>query len=53
MDPATSGFSAVEFTASRDGDNPVLPDLLGHIHEVEQIDTVTAGGTDDTHRCYK
>lgn len=31
MDPATSDIRAVEFTPSRDGDSPVLPDLLGQI----------------------
>src|SRR5690606_3171721 len=28
MDPATSDIRAVEFTPGRDGDSPVLPDLL-------------------------
>jgi hypothetical protein len=31
MDPATSDIRAVEFTPSRDGDSPVLPDLLSQI----------------------
>jgi hypothetical protein len=31
MDPATSDIRAVEFTSSRDGDSPVLPDLLEQI----------------------
>lgn len=44
MAPATSDIRAVEFTPSRDGDSPVLPDLLGQIPEGEQIGTVTADG---------
>lgn len=31
MAPATSDIRAVEFTPSRDGDNPALPYLLGQI----------------------
>ena len=31
MDAATSDIRAVEFTPSREGDSPVLPDLLGQI----------------------
>lgn len=31
MDPATSDIRAVEFTPGRDGDSPVLPDLLDQI----------------------
>jgi hypothetical protein len=42
--PATSDIRAVEFTPSRDGDSPVLPDLLGQIPAGEQIGTVTADG---------
>ena len=52
MDPATSDIRAVEFTSSRDGDGPVLPDLLGQIPEDEQIGTVTADGAYDTRRCH-
>ena len=52
MDPATSDIRAVEFTSSRDGDSPVLPDLLGQIPEDEQIGTVTADGAYDTRRCH-
>jgi hypothetical protein len=44
MDPATSDIRAVEFTPSRDGDSPVLPDLLGQIPDDEPIGTVTADG---------
>jgi hypothetical protein len=52
MDAATSDIRAVEFTPSRDGDSPVLPDLLGQIPEDEQIGTVTADGAYDTRRCH-
>jgi hypothetical protein len=51
-DPATSDIRAVEFTPSRDGDSPVLPDLLGQIPTDEQAGTVTADGAHDTHRCH-
>jgi hypothetical protein len=44
---------AVEFTPSRDGDSPVLPDLLGQILGDEQIGTVTADGAYDTRRCHR
>ena len=53
MDPATSDIRAVEFTPSRDGDSPVLPDLLSQIPVGEQIGTVTADGAYDTRRCHK
>ena len=52
MDPATSDIRAVEFTPSRDGDSPVLPDLLRQIPADEQIGTVTADGAYDTRRCH-
>ena len=42
MDTATSDIRAVEFTPSREGDSPVLPELLDQIPEAEQIGTVTA-----------
>jgi hypothetical protein len=47
MDTATSDIRAVEFTPSREGDSPVLPDLLGQIPEDEDIGTVTADGAYD------
>ena len=56
MNPATSDIRAVEFTPSRDGDSPVLPDLpdlLGQIPAGAQIGTVTADGAYDTRRCHK
>lgn len=43
---------AVEFTPSRDGDSPVLPDLLAQIPEAERTGTVTADGACDTRRCH-
>ena len=52
MDTATSDIRAVEFTPSRDGDSPVLPDLLGQVPEDEPIGTVTADGAYDTRRCH-
>jgi hypothetical protein len=36
MDTATSDIRAVEFTPSRDGDSPVLPDLLAQIPKVKK-----------------
>ncbi|OSP55799.1 hypothetical protein BV911_05305 [Pseudoruegeria sp. SK021] len=43
-----SGARAMEFTPSRDGDSPILPDLPGQIAEVDQIGTVAAVGAFDT-----
>ena len=51
MDTATSDIRAVEFTPSREGDSPVLPDLLDQISE-DDIGTVTADGAYDTRRCH-
>lgn len=52
MDTATGDIRAVEFTPSREGDSPVLPDLLEQIPRGEQIGTVTADGAYDTRRCH-
>lgn len=52
MDTATSDIRAVEFTASSDGDSPVLPELLDQIPDGEEIGTVTADGAYDTRRCH-
>jgi hypothetical protein len=52
MDTATSDIRAVEFTSSRDGDSPVLPELLNQIPEDEDIGTVPADGAYDTRRCH-
>ena len=52
MDAATSDIRAVEFTPSRDGDSPVLPELLDQVPKDEPIGTVTADGAYDTRRCH-
>ena len=48
MDTETSDIRAVEFTPSRDGDSPILPELLDQIPAEEKIGTVTADGAFDT-----
>ena len=48
MDVVTGDIRAVEFTSSREGDSPVLPDLLAQIPPDEAIGTVTADGAYDT-----
>ena len=40
MDATTGDIRAVEFTPSRAGDSPILPDLLSQIPKGAQIDTV-------------
>lgn len=52
MDTATGDIRAVEFTPGREGDSPVLPDLLDQIPPDEQIGTVTGDGAFDTRRCH-
>ena len=52
MDAATSDIRAVEFPPSRDGDSPVLPELLDQIPKDEEISSVTADGAYDTRRCH-
>ncbi|MCE6949418.1 transposase, partial [Cereibacter sphaeroides] len=52
MDTETSDIRAVEFTPSREGDSPVLPDLLDQIPEDEDIGAVTADGAYDTRHCH-
>ncbi|MDW4549523.1 IS5 family transposase [Defluviimonas sp. D31] len=52
MDTATGDIRAVEITPSREGDSPVLPDLLDQIPPDEQIGTVTGDGAFDTRRCH-
>ena len=42
----------LEFTPSRDGDSPILPELPDQIPESEDIGTVTADGACDTRRCH-
>jgi hypothetical protein len=52
MDTATGDIRAVEFTPSREGDSPVLPDLLAQIPADQPIGTVTADGAYDTRTCH-
>ncbi len=52
MDAATSDTRAVGFTPGRDGDSPILPELLDQIPEDEKISSVTADGAYDTRRCH-
>ena len=52
MDAGTGDVRAVEFTSSRQGDSPWLPDLLAQIPPEETIGTVTADGAYDTRRCH-
>ncbi len=52
MDTSTGDIRAVEFTSSREGDSPVLPDLLEQIPEDEEIGTATGDGAFDTRRCH-
>ena len=52
MDTATGDIRAVEFTSSREGDSPVLPELLAQIPADEEIGTVTGDGAFDTRRCH-
>ena len=52
MDAGTGDVRAVEFTSSRQGDSPLLPDLLAQIPPEETIGTVTADGAYDTRRCH-
>ena len=52
MDTATGDIRALEFTSSRQGDSPILPELLSQIPTGEDIETVTADGAYDTRRCH-
>lgn len=52
MDTATGDIRAVEFTSSREGDSPVLPELLDQIPDGEEVGTVTGDGAFDTRRCH-
>ena len=51
MDTVTGDVRAVEVTSSRQGDSPLLPDLLAQIPPDETVSTVTADGAYDTRRC--
>lgn len=42
----------MKFTPSRDGDSPVLPEVLDQFPEGTEIGTVTADGAHDTRRCH-
>ena len=52
VDTQTGDVRAVEFTSSRQGDSPLLPELLSQIPEDETIAMVTADGAYDTRRCH-
>ncbi len=52
MDTATGDIRGGEFTSGREGDSPVLPDLLDQIPPDERIGTVTGDGAFDTRRCH-
>jgi hypothetical protein len=52
MDAGTGDVRAVEFTSSRQGDSPLLPELLAQIPPEETIGAVTADGAYDTRRCH-
>jgi hypothetical protein len=52
MDAGTGDVRAVEFTSSRQGDSPLLPELLAQIPPEKTIGTVTADGAYDTRRCH-
>ncbi|SFT75137.1 Transposase DDE domain-containing protein [Sedimentitalea nanhaiensis] len=52
MDTGSGDVVAVEFTSSREGDSPVLPDLLDQIPVDQEIGTVTGDGAFDTRRCH-
>lgn len=52
MDTETGDIRAVEFTSSRQGVSPLLPELLAQIPEGEEIAKVTADGACDTRRCH-
>ena len=47
MDTGSGDILAVEFTSSREGDSPVLPDLLDQIPPDQEIGTVTGDGAFD------
>ncbi len=66
MDADTVDVRAVEFTSSRQGDSPLLPELLAQIPPEEKIGTIiapcgdcdaitcrAADGADDTRRCHR
>ena len=52
MDAATGEIRAVEFTPSRQGDSPILPELQSQIPACEGIEAVTADRAYDARRCH-
>ena len=52
MDTGSGDIVAVEFTSSREGDSPVLPDLLNQIPPDQPIGPVIGDGAFDTRRCH-
>jgi len=52
MDTATGDIRAVVFTSSRQGDRPILQELLSQVFTGETFDTVTVDGAYDTSRCH-
>ena len=52
IDAAAWDVRAVEFTSSREGDSPVLPDLLAQVPADQSMGTVTANGAYDTRKCH-
>ena len=52
IDAETLDIRAIEVTTNAIGDAPVLPDLLAHIPEDEQISSVGGDGAYDTKKCH-
>ncbi len=52
MDAGTGDVRGGEFTSSRQGDSPLLRELLSQIPTDETIETETADGAYDTRRCH-
>ncbi len=52
MDTATGDIRAMEFTAAREGDSPMLLDLLDQISKDQAIGPVTGDDAFDTRRCH-
>ncbi len=52
MDEATGDVRALEFTSSREGDSPVLPDLPAQVPADQLIATIIGDGAQDTEACH-
>lgn len=52
IDAETLEVRAVEVTSSNTDDAPMLPDLLNQIPPDQNIELVTADGSDDTRQCH-